>query len=380
MPRPKSVLRLRGFSLIELIFAMAITLVVIALVVQAVTGLVHEQGTRQKVVALQGGARQAIDLMEMDLRHASLASSTGVIWTGSVSGSERVSRPSVQVFTAVSGSSGAILADAKPNTDAILIVESVPGSAERSATVGALSTSVGAFNVTDASQFSAGDLILLGDYGDASWGRLRSVEPSNSPQQLTIDQDTTNILPGKPVPQLGPGALVRRARSRLYYVNTSDELVRLSLSVPRPPVTASDLIQKEVLANGFENMQIDFQLDNGSGGLVAASDSSQPAPVLTASDTITTEAASALGTFAAGGGPRFTAANIGSLRTVIVNVSVRSPTPLVDAPGDPAIPLAGASGLPVTLAPGGGVAANATFARRAYRLVASVRNTSTGSL
>ena len=104
MPRPKSVLRLRGFSLVELIFAMAITLVVIALVVRAVTGLVHEQGTRQKVVALQGDARQAIDLMEMDLRHASLASSTGVIWT--VSGSERVSRPSVQVFTAVSGSSG----------------------------------------------------------------------------------------------------------------------------------------------------------------------------------------------------------------------------------------------------------------------------------
>jgi prepilin-type N-terminal cleavage/methylation domain-containing protein len=378
--RPDTGTSSRGFSLVELVVAMAAALIVVALVVQAIIGLDRDQSLRTKVAQLQGNARQALDLMEQELRHASLASSSGVIWTDS---GGRVSRPAVQIFVAVQGGTGAALADAKPNTDAVLVVEAVPGSAARTVTVRGLSTSAAAFDVADASQFGIGDLILMGDYGDASWGQVSAVGAT----QLTL-ADSVNVLPGKTIPQLGAGAPVRRARARLFYVDTADELVRLTLAVPRAPA-AGDVLSRDVLGAGFESMQIDCQIDNGNGGFVACSDPSNPVPALAGTDPVRTEAATTFGSFAAGGGPRFSAGNIGLLRTIVVSVALRSTGlqgnatgALQGMNGDPPIALTGARGTAVTLGPGSatGAASTDAFARRAYRLVASVRNTSLWNL
>jgi prepilin-type N-terminal cleavage/methylation domain-containing protein len=385
MCRSKNAPSTHGFTLVELLVAMAAMAVVIALVVQAMIGLDREQAVRTKVSQLQGNARQALDLMESDLRHASLAAGTGVIWTDS---GGRVSRPAIQVFTAVQGGSAAALADAKPNTDAVLVVEAMPGwgytanPVTQPVTLAALSTSTAAIDVSDARGFAVGQTVLLGDYADATWGSVSAVTATDTTNQITL-AGSVNVLPGKTITQLAAGAFVRGARARLFYVDTSDELVRLTLSVPRPPST-TEIVTRDVLGIGFENMQIDCQLDNGSGGFVACSDASNPAPVLASTNPITTEASATFGSFA-GGGPRFSAANVGLLRTIVVAVAVRNTAlqgsgtgALRDGYGDPPIALTGASGTAVTLGPGSATGALSTdnFIRRGYRLAASMRNTS----
>lgn len=374
--------RSRGFTLVELMVAMAATVIVAALVVGAVIALQSEQTVRTKISELQENARQGLDLLERDLRHASLGAATGVVWTSS--NGNRVSRPSVQVFTALGGPSAAVITDAKADTDAVLVVEGVPGIAQpavRTVTMQALTSSVGAFSVLSASGFTAGDPVLLGDYTDACWGVVDTATSSGMTQQLTL-LGSVNVLPGTPVPQLGSGAPVRRARARLFYVDGADELVRLTLAAPRAPIAASEILKREVLATGVENMQVDCQMWDGGSGLTACSDLSAPAPVLASVDPITEESVTSLGTFGTGGGPRISVANIARLRGLVVNVAVRSRTPLVERTGDPPIPLLGASGASKTLPviPSGSLAASPQYVRRAYRLAPGVRNTSLESM
>ncbi len=357
----------RGFNLVELMVAMVAMLVIIALVVRTMIRLEQDQAQRRKVAELQTNARQALDLVMFDLRHASLGTSSGVIWTAA-----GVRRPAIQIVTSVSG--GGVLADAKPGTDAVLIVQAAPGSLERSVVAAALSSSFTLVPVTDATSFHVDDFVLIGDYGDAAWGQVSAVTSEGTGQQLTLA--AAAVVPGA-MSQLGRGAAVRAARVRLYYVTTADELVRLTLAAPRPPADTSEVLDRSVLSAGVENLQVDCQLDDAVGGLVACSDASHPAPVLVG-DPILTEAATAFGTFTTNAGPRLSASNIGSLRAVTLHVAVRSTRPVVESRGDDRIPLFGALGTAVTLGPGSATGYGTTdrFPRRAYRLTAAVRNTS----
>jgi type II secretory pathway pseudopilin PulG len=368
MARDTSLRPPRGLTVLELLVAMAAMLVVIALVVRAMIGLQHDQALRQKVSALQTNARQALSIMTWDLRHASLGTGSGVVWTGA-----GVRRPAVQIFTSIGGGSAASLSDAKPGTDALLVVEAAPASAERTVAVTPLSSSFLTLTVSDASAFHADDTLLVGDYGDASWGRVSAVNTDVSPNQITLAAQA--VVPGA-VSQLGTGALVRGARARLFYVTTADELVRLTVTDPRAPL-ASEVVDRAVLSPGVENLQLDCQLDDTSGGFVACSDATNPAPVLVG-DPITTEAVATFGAFGTGGGPRLTAANVGLLRAVVVQIALRSPTPLADGAGDAPIPIYGTLAAPAALGPGAatGMRADALFPRRAYRVTTAVRNTS----
>ncbi len=97
--------------------------------------------------------------------------------------------------------------------------------------------------------------------------------------------------------------------------------------------------------------------------------------MLGTTDAVSTESAGAFGAFLDGQGPALTSANISMLRTVVVSISVRSQQPLQNQRGDPKIPLAGLTG-PATALPVGGGDDTAAYVRRAYQLVAAVRNTS----
>jgi prepilin-type N-terminal cleavage/methylation domain-containing protein len=348
-PRP------RGFTLVELVIAMAMMTGVVALATQALVSIDRDQAVRARVTELQGGARLALGWLQGDLRQASLGAGSGVIWTAASGG--RVARPALQIFSSVPG--GGSL-DVKPGTDAVLAVEAF--STARSATVGELLASTGAIPVTSVAGLAAGDAILMGDYGDASWGVLASVTGGASPQ-LTLQERSVNVLPGQPVPRLGAGAAVRKARARLYYVDASDVLVRLTLAAPRPPASDAEVLSREELGRGFENMKIECQLDDGGGGFRAC-----PA-ALDTSDPASAESTHAFGSLQPGQGPVLTAASVPSLRNVIVSVAVRSERPVATT-GDPKIALAG-----VTL-PVGGADDAAAYVRRAYRVAVAVRNTS----
>ncbi len=359
--------RAAGFTLIEVVVALAVSVVVMALAVQAMIAFTRDRAVRGLVTQMQGTARLALGTMERDLRHASLGAGSGTVWTG-VSGA-RAARPAVQIFSGIAGG-GTLGLAAKPNTDAVLVVELVSPavSAARAATVGDLTSTTGAIPVTTAAGFGPGQPILMGDWGEAAWGVVSTVS-SSTPPQLTLVDQSVNVVPGQQVRRLPSGSFVRPAQVRMYYVNTNDELVRLTLAAPRPPSSAADIVSWEVIGQGFENMKISGQLDNGTGGFDACPGATS-CPVLGTSDPLSTDASDALGSFATGTGPLLTAANVSKLRTLVVEVAVRSLTPVRDLRGDPPIPLAG-----VTV-PVGGSDPSAAYVRRAYQVAAGIRNTS----
>ncbi|HYG67252.1 MAG TPA: prepilin-type N-terminal cleavage/methylation domain-containing protein, partial [Anaeromyxobacteraceae bacterium] len=184
----------RGVTLVELMIAMTITAIIALLATQTYVAFIREDATRRKVSDVQGAARFALDIIEKDLRHASLGASTGRIWT--TSNANRVSRPAVQIFSDVPGTgtldlssiSAGQFGGVKPGTDALLVVEAFGGA--RSATIGELTGATAGmprtFNVTTLTTtaggiqhtLAAGDAILVGDYLDATWAVIQTANGS----------------------------------------------------------------------------------------------------------------------------------------------------------------------------------------------------------
>lgn len=373
-PRPS------GVTLVELMVALGVTAIVALLATQTYVAFVRDDAMRRKVVNVQGSTRLALDALNGEFRQASLGAGTGRIWT--TSGGNRVVRPAVQIFSNVAGAGALDLTSTtprigapKPLTDALLVVEAA--GRERSATSGELTAATAGmprtFNVTATSWtdadsvphgLAAGQRILVGDYQDASWAVLQTVNTTN----VTVASDL--MLPGAQIPRLAAGAVVRRARARLYYVDTLDQLVRIELAVPHAPQVASEITGREVLATGIENLQVQCDMTSPSGALALRT------VALASGHAISTESGGAF-SFGAGGGPMLQADDssaedaVSKLRSIVIEVVARSATPLVGAvSGDEAVPLDG-----VTLGDTGN-----PWVRRSYQLALGVRNVSLGDL
>jgi prepilin-type N-terminal cleavage/methylation domain-containing protein len=376
-PRPS------GVTLVELMIATAITAIIAVLATQTYVAFVRDSAMRRKVTDVQGGARFTLDHVMRELRHASLGAGTGWVWAWSSAGNP-TAYPAVQVFQNIAGAGSLSLArteqgwgDPKAGTDALLVVEAF--GSERAATIGELNVATPgmprAFNITTAKTkirdgdqlveltLAAGEPILIGDFREASWGVIDTVEDSATPPQINLKSDLT--LPGAQVRRLPAGALVRRARARLYFVDTGDQLVRLELLVPRAPQAASEIGGGEVVATGVENLQVGCELSNGDNTV----------SYYTANGGGASEAAFNFGT---GGGDSLVATNdpsaqnkISNLRTIVFNVVARSATPLYgSAAGDDPVPLDS-----VTLGD-----TTQKYVRRTYRLAIGVRNTALGDI
>ncbi|MFY3742900.1 prepilin-type N-terminal cleavage/methylation domain-containing protein [Anaeromyxobacter sp. Red801] len=355
----------RGFTLLELMVAMGITAILVTMAVQGAIMVDRGRRPRELLAQIQGEGRQGLGYLEADLRAGSLGAGTGIIRTAI--GGNPASRPAVQIFENVGG--GGFL-DVKPGTDAVLVVRSAPSDGVRPALVGDVTTTTGALIVTDVGPFTAGAPVLAGEYEDAVWIPISTIDVDTKTLTSSLGAD---VFPGKNAHKINAGALVRPARARLYYVDAQDRLVRADLAVPRPPETAADVTERVDIARNVENLQVDCSVEQGLA-LTAC-------PAAIVGQDVTTEAVPALGEFPAGGGARLQAASgnndVAALRTVSLSVVVRSRELLGDpGPTDPRIQIQG-----VTLAPSGtGVNPNGLYMRRSYQLGVAVRNTSLGSL
>ncbi len=360
----------RGFTLMELVTAMAVSLILTTLVVEALVGLAKDRSSREMVIDVQGNARLALSMLEKDLRIASLGAGTGVIWVSSAG--TRTARTAVQIYDNVAGggflvdpSRGGMGIQPKPNTDALLVVQAL--ATPRTLSAGDQFNSTGGLTVANRTGFSQGSYVLFGDYGDAAWDQVTNVTPgAGSAGTFTLASSVDlfpvrGVLPGATAAgKLSSGSMVRGAQARLYYVDTSDELVRLTLAQPGPPADANGVLGLEVIATGVEDFQVDCQMDsNGTLGACAGA-------------TLDPAAAPALGS----AGSRITSANVPTLRMVTVNAVFHARTPLRDQHGDQPITLPGQT---QTMLPAGYTAAE-EFVRRAYQLQIAVRNTSLGVL
>jgi prepilin-type N-terminal cleavage/methylation domain-containing protein len=344
----------RGMTLLELLFVVAIMGIVVAGITKAMVDLDKTSRVRNLNVSMQGEGRDALQVAERDIRQASLGATLGLIWTQDSAGNV-VQRPSVQIFDGPSGT-GANL-DVKAGTDALLLVGSWNNGAQAAAQ-GTQYNSTQTLVVTRTAGFAAGARILAGPYREASWALVASVIPAVGVTPGGLNLSTTqNVYPAG---KLDAGSMVREARARLYYVSTADELVQMDLNVPRAPVAGSEIAARGTIAQGVENLQIDCETDSGvaTGGC----------PGVQAADPVSTEATWAFGTWTTGGA-RLTSASIGTLRSVVLSVVMRSQSPLVDQPGDDPVAVNGVT-LGDTTHP---------YLRRTYRFPIAVRNVSLGA-
>ncbi len=355
----------RGFTLLEIVITIGITAIVVAGLTSALGSFAKSSASRRLTTRLQGEGRDGVTRVEARLRQASLGSMQGTVVT--VTGAGVAARPAVQIFDNVPG--GVPWLDVKPGTDALLVVGAVTGAQRwRAAVTGgpyfdAAGDAVGLTTLIDpetARTLAAGDTVLLGPFQTAAWARVKTAVPG-PPVQVTLDV-AGNVYPAG---KLDTGSQVRIAAATLYYVSVNDELVLRVLAAPLAPQTAADLVGREVLATGIENLQVDCEIDGGGLGWF------QGCPgTLAVGDPIQAESvASGLAS------PRLDTTAIPTLRTVVLSVVARSLTPARDQVGDPPIAVGNAPALDA-----GGGEAGGTYVRRAYRLTVGVRNTSLGVL
>jgi prepilin-type N-terminal cleavage/methylation domain-containing protein len=358
----------RGFTLVEIMTALAISAILSVMVVHALIGLARESSVREVVTQAQEEGRTGITVAALEVRTAALGSPTGVLWLQDATGN-RAARPAVQIYEDVAG--GGRL-PVKPHTDVLLVVEAL--GSPRGAVRGdhfapAVPANPYVITVTNAADFEAGQTIMFGEYADAGWATITVRNVANN--QLTLSS-TVNLYPGAGG-KLPSGSLVRRAQARLYYVTASDYqpcpecLVRMHLDRPIPPATAAELARPvEVLARAFENLQLQCLVDGGgSTGLTGCG------PGVSAPDPLATDATFAVGAATA----RVTLAQAPLLRLVRLSAVVRGARPLVQFQGDEPIDLEGGAGVSAAAAPTG-----TGYVRRAYQLELAVRNTSLEAL
>jgi prepilin-type N-terminal cleavage/methylation domain-containing protein len=337
----------RGFTLLELMLVIAIIAVIVPLLTTAIIDVARFEKVRKLTTQVQGESRMGVKRLELSIRLASLGAKLGQIRFAGATGI--VAYPAVQIFDNVAG--GGFL-EVKPGSD-VLVVAGAAANAPSGFTERGLLDSTAPINVTEVGGLQPGDAVLVGPMKEAAWIPVRALSPPGKPtfaKELLFDS-ATNVIPEHTEPE---SHLVRRAEAWMFYVNTRDELVRAQLRLPTVPQVPADVTGSEVVSPGLETLQLGCEVDDGlnlapcAGPLPAA----DPAAAVHY-----TGAVAALGdSAAAGGGPLFQSANIGTLRTVTATLSLHSVQALR---GD--------------LARAGD---GDEFVRRVYRLGLAVRNTS----
>jgi prepilin-type N-terminal cleavage/methylation domain-containing protein len=353
--------RSKGFTLLELLVTMVITAILMVLIVGTFVQFDRTANRRQKTNTVQAQGRNGVAFLERWARGGSLGVTHGQIRC-KLSGGGVGDRPAVEVYKAVPGGR---FVDVKPNTDVLLVVSA--GTRRAVGGPGPVLDSTIPIPVTDVTQFSAGVNVLVSDWDVAGWQTVTNTVPGAPPAgQLVLGVGgDPNVLPTfNPNSQ----ATVTVAAARMFYVNTNDDLIEWTLAVPRMPANAGEGLSRERIAQGFENLQLDVQVDLGSGPIPRLVGGG-----LSVGDPISQEAIAALG----GGTPLLSVNDQVLVRTITLNALVRSATPLPDVFGDPAITIDGVGPLP-TLINGVAQAPTINFTRRAYRLSLAVRNVSLG--
>ncbi len=366
----------------ELLVVVTILGILSTFVATASIQLAQSAAKREAVEEVQSSSRRGVAALAREIRRVGAGfgggSSTQTTENSPVAGTISATiggvpsrRPAIQIYDNI-GPGGWL--PVKPGTDALLIAGA---TADRSATRGPLtgptappplvngSTSA---SVASTASFWPGAILVLGDYsfGAGWWTRVTGVNP---PNDLIVDP-----VPGAPDQGIAPGSVAAIGFAYLYFVDgTNDDLIQLSLAVPRPPAGAAEGLSRYIVSQGFENLQIEAWVERADGS--GAIDTRPPGPAIAAGDPIFDDMAAAFG----GGTPLITLREAPMVRAVTVNAEVRSIRSVRGTlAGEPPINLVTNAGTSFTQQSLALVAAGSDpqYLRRAYRATVATRNLS----
>jgi prepilin-type N-terminal cleavage/methylation domain-containing protein len=214
--------RQRGFTLMEIMIAMALASIVTTSVLAIVRTQLSAFEINDQVVRTQQGARAAMDSLETMVRRACGGISSGSVGVNvpglapkAVSCLRWIDGATVSATTFSTGSSD--------STDAIEIVYAT-GAMTGLREAASFGSSLPDLKVWDISQFSVGDYILVGDNQTAWLVQIASLTPETFPTPwphpgiIGLGVPGGTVTPPQPAPSLPPGSPVFKAATYSIFV------------------------------------------------------------------------------------------------------------------------------------------------------------------
>lgn len=265
--------RARGFTLMEILIAMALTTIVTASVLAIVRTQLSAFEMNDQLVRTQENARAAMDFIESTVRRACGGVAAGPIGVNTATVHKQVDCFQLIDSSGVSGTSLATSGNA--NADAIEVVYA-SGTMTALSTAPTLSTSP-TISVNDVTGFNKDDLVLVGDYNTAYLMQVASTSTSATvrPKAGTITfTATATTTPKTGAPTLAPGSPVFKATSYSFFVVPTSVTSNYSgmLMVDPNGVTSTNHLDYgsgvQPAVEGVVDFQVAVGQDSTSDGLI----------------------------------------------------------------------------------------------------------------
>ena len=236
----------RGFTLVEMMVAMALLSVIIGGMFSGISAIGRAQASSASVNLAQNGVRAAFEMMSRDIEMAAAGAKSGTI---TFANGTPTTTQAIVVTDSSTGPDKIDLVLVDPTAAATLLVS-----------YGGVQTSMTVDNTTN---FKAGDVIQLSDLTSATLLTVTGFGTNGSNPTITVTAPT-NTLPKT----YTPGSYVFRSRRVTYSIDTTtfganDPLLMIDPDGP-------GALAAQPIAEGIEDLQIAMGFDlNADGNLVS---------------------------------------------------------------------------------------------------------------
>ncbi|MGZ3443383.1 MAG: PilW family protein, partial [Polyangia bacterium] len=255
--------RQRGFTLMEILIAMALAAIVSTAVLSIVRTQLISFEMNDQIVKTQQNARAAMDFVETVTRRACGGISSGSVGLN-VAGATQQVVPCLRWYDAGSGFTPTVLT----STDALEVVYA-SGTMTALTAATDLKTTL-SVTVKDASSFAAGDYVLVGDFATANLYKVAS----KAGNTLTFDAQATaaSTPPALSMP-LAAGSPVLKASTYSLYVSSSGIYSGMLMVDPDGVVSANhaNYTRVQPAVEGVVDFQVAVGIDGNADGTITES-------------------------------------------------------------------------------------------------------------
>jgi prepilin-type N-terminal cleavage/methylation domain-containing protein len=264
--------RTRGFTLMEILIAMALTAIVTTSVLAIVRTQLVAFEMNDQVVRTQQSARAAMDFVETTVRRACGGVSAGSVGVN-VAGATKQVVPCLRYYDGATVAAASFTTGATSSTDALEVVYATGTMTALSPALTDL-TSSATVTVKDSTSFAVGDLVLVGDFANAD---LLRVLAKPSATQLTFDTVATvaSTPTGLDATKIPINSPVLKAASYSFFVAPAATATYGNMLMIDPDGVASanhvDYTKVQPAVEGVIDFQVAVGVDANADGVITES-------------------------------------------------------------------------------------------------------------
>jgi prepilin-type N-terminal cleavage/methylation domain-containing protein len=266
-----------GFTLMEIMIAMALTSIVTASVLGIVRSQLMVFEMNDQVVRTQQNARAAMDSVETILRRACGGIGSGSVGVN-VAGVPQTTVPCLRHYDGATITAASFAAGSASLPDAIELVYA-SGTMTVMTAVPSLATTTPAVPVADIRSFAVGDYVLVGDFANADLFKISAISPdATNPPRGTLSLGTLAANVVSPALTLAIGSPVLKASTYSFYVAPAGTAFYANMLMVDADGVASanhlDFTKVMPAVEGVVDFQIAIGNDTNADGIITESTSS----------------------------------------------------------------------------------------------------------